>query len=158
MAEVVNTAGAVAAIIYERMQGITVANGFETNMGLTIFQGRVKVADEQVIKAEVCASIIEGIDVPEDQRLLGSAPEVKLEQRYGLVGYSVCDPDAPNEAAHRMLRDMKRAIWRNDATFDGAVKAVRYRSRDIGPRADGVNIVMALLEFGVVYVENLTKP
>lgn len=158
MADVITTAGGIAAVIYERMLAIQVANGYETDMGLTVFQGKTRVADEQVIKAKTCISVLEGIDTVQAQAARGRIPQVKLEQRYGLVGYSVCDPSAPNVAAHQLLRDMKRAIWNGDATFGGQVLAVNYLSRDIGPRPDGVNIVMALLEFGVEYTENLTDP
>lgn len=152
----INTASRVAALVYERATGITVANGYETDLGTAVFQGKVKVADEQVLETKFCLSVIEGIDTIEARP--GRVPNVKVEQRYGLVAYGVCDPNAPNETAHKMIRDIKRAIWRGNGTFDDQVILVRYLGRDIGPRADGVNIVMALVEFGVQYVEDLTKP
>ncbi len=155
---VINTAAGVAAVIYDRILRITMENGFETDMGRTVFQGKTKVADEQVKDAGSCISVIEGIDTVEDRAARGRNPLVKLEQRYGLVGYSICDPNAPNLAAHMMLRDMKKAIWHDGSTFGGTVFAVTYLSRDIGPRADGVNIVMALLEIGVQYAEDLSNP
>lgn len=158
MAEVVNTAWAVAEIVYNRVLQIKQENGYETNMGATVFQGKTRVADDQVLDAKSCLSVIEGIDVVEAQAGRGRIPLVKLEQRFGLVGYAECDPSAPNIVAHKMLRDMKRAIWHDGANFGGAVLEVKYLSRDIGPRADGVNIVMALIEFGVQYAEDLTKP
>lgn len=158
MAEVINTAGGVAAVIYERILRIKKADGFETDMGLQPFQGKTKVADEQIKEVGFAISVLEGIDVVQNRAARGRVPLVKLEQRYGLVGYGVCDPSAPNVVAHAMLRDMKRVIWGGDSTFGDRVLAVNYLSRDIGPRADGVNIVMALLEIGVEYTEDLTKP
>lgn len=153
------TASQVAAEIYARMQDIKIENGYETNMGLTVFQGKVKVADEQVQEAISCVSVIEGIDVVQQQAAQGRLPAVRVEQRYGLVGYAVCDLDQPNLAAHAMLRDFKRSIWKGgDSTWGGKVRSVLYRSRDIGPRPDGVAIVMALLEIGVEYAEELGQP
>ena len=153
---VYTTATEVANEIYARLQQITMANGYETDMGLQVFQGRVKVADEQV--APSCVSVIEGIDSVQQQAARGRMPIVKVEQRYGLVGYSVCDQSQPNVAAHKMLRDMKRALWHDGSTFGDRVLSVNYLSRDIGPRADGVGIVMALLEIGVEYAEQLGQP
>ena len=153
-----NTAGGVAAIIYGRILRIKKADGFETDMGLQPFQGKTKVADEQIIEKGFAISVLEGIDVVQEQANRGRMTLVKLEQRYGLVGYGICDPSTPNVTAHAMLRDMKRVIWDGDSNFGGQVLAVRYLSRDIGPRADGVNIVMALLEIGVEYAEDLSQP
>lgn len=158
MAEVINTAAGVAAVLYQRLLAIQIANGYETNMGLTVFQGKTRVADEQVEQSGACLSVIEGIDTIENQAARGRSPLVKIEQRYGLVGYAVCDPNAPNIAAHAMLRDMKKAVWSPPANWDDQVYSIVYKSRDIGPRADGVNIVMALLEIGVVYAEDLSNP
>lgn len=158
MAEVLNTAAGVAAVLYERLLAIQVANGYETDMGLTVFQGKIKVADEQILAVGSCLSVIEGIDTIEAQAARGRSPLVKLEQRYGLVGYAVCDANAPNIAAHQMIRDMKRAVWAEPANWGDRVYSIVYKSRDIGPRADGVNIVQALLEIGVTYAEDLTQP
>lgn len=153
------TASEVAAEVYARVQDIKIENGYETEMGRTVFQGKVKVVDEQVQQAIYCVSVLEGIQVVEEQAAQGRLPAVRVEQRYGLVGYAVCDLDQPNLAAHAMLRDFKRAIWKGgDSTWGGKVRSVQYRTTDIGPRPDGVAIVMALLEFGVEYAEQLGQP
>jgi len=90
-----------------------------------------------------------------------------VTQHYALVGYMPCDPDYPNDAAHQVISDFKRAIFRLPAdvvdyeqvsgtrSFGGRVKSVHYLGRTIGPRADGRAIVFAMIEIAVVYVEQL---
>lgn len=151
-----NTAGGVAAIITERLGRIRTADGYESDIGRRIFRGRRKVHDEQVDTG--CVSVIEGVDKPTD-RVGGRLAETMLEQHYGLVAYvPLLADEEPNDAAHRALRDMKRAIFDKDATFNQQVKEVKYIGRDIGAREDGVQIVLAVLEIAVVYVETLITP
>jgi hypothetical protein len=42
--------------------------------------------------------------------------------------------------------------------LNGQVKRVEYLGRDIGPRSDGEAIVLAIIEIGVQYVENVATP
>lgn len=136
-----------------RLAQITIANGYETNIGATIFEGRLDVNDADV----PCASMIEGNDTVHTAP--GRSALWKVEQRYGLVGYATCDPSRPNAAAHAMLRDLKRAMFKTngkaDATFGGKALHVEYKGRNIAPRADGAPIVMAILEIAVVFAESL---
>jgi hypothetical protein len=150
---VYTSADEIVAELKARLAQITKANGFETDIGVTTFEGRVQVNDEDV----PCSSIIEG-----DDTLItspGRSALWKLDQNYVLVGYAQCDADNPGTTARAIIRDLKRAVFRSngkaDATFGGKVLEVNYRGRNIGPRADGVGIVMGLIEIAVVYVESL---
>lgn len=152
-----NTAGGVSAIVSERLSQISKANGFETDCGTRIFRGRRKVEKEQV-GTTGCILILEGRDIPE-QQIGGRLAQVLLLQEYGIVAFVPIEgTEEPNDAAHRALRDMKKAIWKSDATFGQQVKEVRYQARDIGVREDGTNHVEVLLEIGVVFVESLITP
>lgn len=142
----------VAAEIATRMAAITVANGCETDIGLRVFRGRRKIEDDMV----PCAVLIEGSDVVRDQP--GKLPTASIDQSYVLGGYVACDPDNPNDAAHAVIRDIKRAMFKGNATFGKSVLHVKYKGRDIGPRTDGVAIVFAIVEITVTYVEDLTNP
>lgn len=137
---------------------ITTANGYETDIGARVFRGRLKIDPTHV----PCAVLIEGEDRPGDQQQRTS---LKITQDYVLGGYVQCDPDHPNDAAHAVLRDIKKALFRRRSgdvieqqNFDGRVKAVRYVGRDIGPRADGEAIVFAVVHIEVDYAETLTPP
>lgn len=152
----INKAGEVAAIVSERMARIKIADGFETDIGQKIFRGRRKVSEDQV--GTGCVSIIEGTDDVREQ-LGGRLAEARIKQLYGLVAYlRLRSDEEPNDAAHRALRDMKRVIWAGDATFGGKVRAVSYRGRDMGLRDDGVDIMVAVLEIEVEFVETLITP
>ena len=143
------------------LAGISKANGFETDIGLQVFRGKRRIDDTAV----PCAVLLEGEDNPESAQ--GDASQVVV-QSYVLGGYAECDPDNPNDRAHEIISDIKRALFqitdptreeqiRGTTTFGGRVKSVSYRGRDIGPRADGVPIVFAVVHIDVKFVERLDQ-
>lgn len=142
------------------MAGITIANGYETDIGVRVFRGKRKIDDSHV----PCAVLLEGEDKPGGTQ--GSASQ-QVTQSYVLGGYVECDPDNPNDAAHAIIADIKKAVFTladptraeeisGTTTFGGRVKSVTYTGRDIGPRTDGVPIVFAVVHIDVVFVEQLT--
>lgn len=156
MSEVVNTASGVAALVKERIGRIKVVDGFATDIGNTVFAGKVLVADEDVPEGG-CVSIIEGTDTVNARP--GKIPNAVVEVRFGMVCYLHCDPDNPAVVCHDAIRDVKKVIFAGrNATFDDKVVLVKYLGKDIGPRADGTKIVMALVEISVSYVEDLSNP
>lgn len=143
----------IAKLIEARMQQITVAGGYETDIGTRVLRGARKVDDSWV----PCSVIIEGNDKPEQSPSLKSAV-VKIEQNYVLGGYTQCDPQNPNDAAHKIIRDLKKAMFADGANLAEKVVKIEYKGRDIGPRTDGVAIVFAIIELTVTYVEKLSEP
>ena len=148
-----NTAAAVSAEIKRRLQGILLTNACETDIGRDIMLGRRKLPGDD---RPPCIVVLEGGDDPRDQP--GRLPSVLISQAYVIDGFDICDPDDPNTKGHAIIRDLKRAIFKGDATLGGAVKSVTYLGRDIGPRADGVALVQARILISVEYVEDLTNP
>ena len=142
------------------LAGITKAHGYETDIGVRVYRGRRKIDDDAV----PCAVIIEGEDHPGGTQ--GPSAQ-QVVQSYALGGYAQCDPDHPNDTAHQIISDLKKAVFGlpADATraeqatgtrsFGGRVKKVEYKGRDIGPRADGVAIVFAVVHIDVTFVEHL---
>lgn len=144
-----NRSADVAAEIVSRMSGITVANGYQTDIGTLVFQGRRNISDNSI----PCSVLIEGTDDVTDQ---SARNVVRLRQHYVVGGYVECDPDNPNVAAHKVLRDIKKALFKDGDRWGGKVQKVTYDGRDIGPRADGEPIVFAVVHFSVEYAETLT--
>lgn len=142
----------VGLAIGEALAGITIANGAETDIGTAVHYGRTHIEDHEI----PCVSIMEGNDAVEHN---ARAPQVKVSQRYGLVAYvRIAEGQTPNSAAHAAIRDMKRSIFAGDGTFGRRAISTRYIGRNIGPRADGADIVLALIEIDVTYAENLVEP
>jgi hypothetical protein len=158
MSNLLQSADLVAQEIASRMARITVALGAETDIGTTVFRGRRKIDDEMI----PCSVLIEGEDAPHGTAGRTVTIDQRVVQRYVLIGYAKCDADNPNDVAHRIIRDLKRSIFRTNGigsrNLGGTVKDVSYRGRDIGPRADGVAIVMAIIEIDVDYNEDLANP
>lgn len=152
MNTLLNTASGIAEELASRMATITKANGYNTDIGVRILRGRRHIDDGQV----PCTVVVEGLDdvAPHQSRI----PQVDITQVHILVGYDECHPDHPNDKAHLILKDLKRAIFCDGMTLGGKVRKVEYKGRDIGPRADGVGIVCASIEIEIKFVEDLTNP
>lgn len=145
----------IADEIHVRLARCMIAQGAETDLGRVTFRGRRKVDDTML----PCCSLIEGDDIPSRET---RSTYYELSQRYVVFAYLPCDPNDPNVAAHKGIRDLKRAIFRTDGkasvTWGGRVKEVAYLGRDIGPRADGAAFVIAAIEFAVTFVEDVANP
>lgn len=148
---VFNRAGDVAAEVKSRMQSISVANGFETDIGSQVFAGRRRIPADDELPAAV---ITEGDDFPDDNQ----NTRIKNLQTYLLDGFDVCDANNPNDKAHAMIRDMKKAMFGDGITFNTQVRKVTYLGRDIGPRPDGLAFVQARIMIQVEYAEDLAHP
>jgi len=153
MTQLFKSATEVAEEIETRLKRITVANGYLTDIGAAVHMGRIAIDDTMV----PCSSVIEGDDQVTNSS--GRSSLAKIGQEYALVGYAECHPDRPNDTAHKVIRDLKRAIFmtdgRQNSDFGGRVDRIDYRGRNIGPRADGAGKVMALIEITVFYTEQL---
>lgn len=141
----------IAAYLTTVLAGITKANGYNTDIGLRVFRGRRKIDEHQL----PCAVIIEGEDTPGD---VDNRLEVRITQRYVIGGYDVCDPDQPNDTAHLILKDIKKALWNREVhgtNLGKRLKSLRYDGKDIGPRTDGEPVVFAVVHAVGVFAETL---
>ena len=145
----------VSAEIIARIQTITVANGFETDIGLNVKRGRRKLPVEDEVP---CAVLIEGNDSVEDTAGRTQTAFVKVKQPYLIDGFDACDPDNPNDKAQAMIRDIKKVLFKDGRNFGGKVVEVNYQGKDIGPRADGVALVQARVAIEVSFAEDLANP
>lgn len=146
----------VAAEIKTRMQGILLSNGCETDIGRAVFMGRRKLPGDD---EPPCIMVLEGDDNTEDTAGKMNTAKIKVRQTYVIDGFDKCDPNNPNDKAHAMIRDIKRAIFGgSNRMLDGKVFAVEYMGRDIGPRPDGVALVQARVMIAVVFAEDLANP
>jgi hypothetical protein len=148
------TAEGTSDEVKRRLELCTIAQGAETDLGTTVYRGRRVISDDMI----PCAVILEGPDRVLEQQGL----RVDLEQQYLLYAYVPCDPRNPNVAAHKALRDIKRAIFVTDGKPDWnwgrRVKNVKYEGKDIGPRTDGAAFVLVIVDIAVEFVETLATP
>ncbi|UZZ64514.1 tail-completion of type 1 protein [Curvibacter phage PCA1] len=141
-------ASEIAIELSDRLSQIKTENQFGSEIGSTVLRGRRRIDDHQI----PCVVLIEGPDNPiqAQARIAQSA----ITQTYILVSYDKCHPNHPNDKAHVLIRDLKRAIFHDGTTLGDKVRKVTYVGRDIGPRGDGVDIVCATVEITVEYVED----
>jgi hypothetical protein len=146
-----------------RLETITIANGFQTDIGLTVFRGKGRIDEGDV----PCCVIYEAGDKKDGDSqaasLAGGPTRMKLSdvhlmQRYFIEGHAPCDPDHPNDAAHAIIADLKRALFDGDRSFGDRVRRLFYHGRAIGRREDGARIVNASIVVDAEIVENLASP
>jgi hypothetical protein len=145
----------VAGEIVTRLEGITLTNGAETNIGAKVFRGRRSLPGDD---EPPCCVLIEGGDEVEDSAGRTQTALIKVKQVYMIDGFDACDPNNPNVKAHAIIRDLKRALFKDGRTFGGKVVEVAYMGRDIGPRPDGVALVQARVMIEVSFAEDLANP
>lgn len=142
-----NKASEVAELLTQKLTEITKANGYLTDIGVAVRRGKRNVEDEEA----PCSVLVEGED-----RVVDSGPtQVTVDCDYAAVAYMPCDPDNPNDAAHKAIKDIKRVLFGGGPRLDNRVKAITYKGRDIGPRADGKPLVMAVVHFTIRFAETL---
>ena len=145
----------IALELYNRVSQISKANGFNTDIGLRVFRGKRSLDAKDDVP---CVVLVEGNDTPQDESLTS----VSVSQRYVFESHDACDPDHPNDAAHLMIADLKRAIFagepKHGMRLNGKAKGMTYKGRVIGPREDGAETVFAGIHLDVLYVEDLTNP
>lgn len=151
-----NHAEAIGDVIFARLSLNTVAQGAETDIGVSVFRGKRGIQPSEM----PCITMIEAQDKPHDQS--PKSTNVEITQHYVLQAYLACDPQHPNVAGHAALRDLKRCIFSTDGKPDSrlgdAVLQVLYVGRDIAARADGTGFVTVGLEISVKYAELLSNP
>ena len=140
----------IAEEIAARVADISALNGYATNLGARVYRGKRRL-DESAIP---CAVIVEDDDTPIDEQ----RGRAKIEAHYMIEGHATCDPDNPNDTAHLIITDLKKAIFSPDAGFGGRVRDLRYLGRNISPRDDGASTVAASIEIALTYVEDLANP
>ena len=148
----------IAEYLTEVLGTIKVSNGYNTDIGATVYRGRLKHDEDRV----PYAVLIEGEDRPQEND--GGRLDVTLEQDFVLGAYVFCNVDNPNDAAHDAIADIKKAVFSSDLARkqmagarggNGRVKNLEYKGKDIGPRADGKNIVFAVVHISVTFAEDL---
>jgi len=147
-----SVANDIALAVSTRIATITIANGYNTDIGLKVMRGRKRL-DE---KSLPCAVIVE-----RDDKILDSRPsQVKISQPFIVEGHTACDADNPNDAGHKIIADIKKAIFATKLKYgtDGQVITVNYTGKSIAPREDGMSVVAAAVEITVEFVEILANP
>lgn len=155
-AKPIKFSGELGQYLTDILKQIRVANGYETDIGTKVFRGKLR-HDQDLVPYTV---LVEGEDSPDDQ----GVDEILTRQEYAVGAYVACDADNPNDAAHAAIRDIRRAIFTRGEgparkRLGNRVREVKYLGKDIGPRADGVPIVFAIVHFEITFVESLVgKP
>ena len=156
--EIFKKSSDIAEYLTTVLQAIRVTNGYKTDIGATVYRGRLKHDEDRV---PYCV-LIEGEDRPQEND--GGRLDVTLEQDFVPGAYVFCNVDNPNDAAHLAPKDTKKAVFSSDLARkqmagarggNGRVKNMEYKGKDIGPRADGKNIVFAVVHISVTFAEDL---
>ena len=100
---ILNTAEQIALELSARVGEISIANGYNTDIGIKNYRGRLKIDQDDI----PCCVVVEGADTIGKSTGLQN---IQVFQEYVLGGYAFCDPDNPNDTAHKIIKDLKRAV------------------------------------------------
>ena len=124
----------IAAELAARVAQISIANGYRTDIGQQVFDGRRHLDETHM----PCTVIFADDDDPAGAQ---------------------CDPDHPNVVGRKIVSDLKKAVFSGDLTFgDKRAVACRYGGRSSSPRPDGLALISANIVVVVDVVENLAAP
>ena len=137
--------------IDQLLAGITIAGGYQTDIGLRHFRGRRNLDGSSA----PCVSLIEGPDEPQDQG--AGREQVVIRQHYAISAHVPCDPDNPNDAANDAVEDIRHALFRQGVTLGGAIKKLDYNGREIGTRADGEATVQVVVHVSALMAQDLVR-
>lgn len=143
-------ASEIALEINSRLQQITVANGYATDIGLRVYRGRRKLDPAQL----PCAVLVND----EDACVSGQDKRCVTKATYQLEGHSPCDAENPGDVGHQIVADLKKAIFSGDLSFGKTVLSIDYKGRTIEPREDGLSLVSAAIEIDLHFTEDLAAP
>lgn len=139
----------IAKALAARVAEIKVANGYLTDVGTKVFRGRLRFDDDEL----PCTVLAELEDVPLEQP---GRQAVRIKQAYVLEAHArTMDPNNPNDYCHKILFDLKRAVFAHKDALHPQVKRIEYRSRAIGQKEEGTDLVFASIRIAVEYAETL---
>jgi len=148
----------IANALRARLERIQRRNGYETDAGLTVFEGRTQIDPDRL----PCVVMYEPEDTVGNTRgregALPSGVWALNTQPFEFEARAECDPDHPNRTARALIADIKRAIFSDDLTLGGLVTRIGYTGRLIDSRTFGSEIVGAVVKVEVVFNENVANP
>ncbi len=146
------TRQAILDAIRTRLAGITVANGFATDAGLTLLLGETPRLGSD--DPDIAIAIVVGADDPQYQ---GANLSITLPVELHAIARP--DLDQPWVAVETVLADIKRAIELEDRTLDGLVpRRLERGSTQTLERETGEDVVGVSVTYLASYVEGWGAP
>lgn len=149
-------ASELAQGITKALEKITKANGYQTDIGLRVYRGRVTTT----LSSVPFVVLKEGKDSVADSKVT----EVVLRQPYIIEGVSACEMDNPNDVGHQILADIKKALFSGTLEkgskfrFGTVACELEYKGRFIAQREEGSAVVTTTVVIECKYPEDLTNP
>jgi len=143
------------------LANITIANGYNTDMGTNVVWGKISNTSDQM----PCVFLIDGDAANKDNdevpNVKGRARtlNIKVRKRIIIEAHVACDPNRPNAAGHDALNDIKALMMDGDRSFDGISMSTLWISDTFGRREDGVAVIPVLSQFDITYcLDFVPKP
>lgn len=147
----------VLAALADRLAAIRTADGYNTDAGQHVFQGRIYLDEDTDLPA---LSIIENLEQPTTAQVDG--PLVRESTPYQVQGLIACDTRDPLLAGHQLLADIKRAVLRNPAgpefeeLLPGA--SLEYTGRQVFQRLESSRFVEVHVLLTITHCEQYGDP
>lgn len=144
-----------------RLQGITTANGFETNIGLNVSRAR-RTFDKAALPA---VTIFETAAPPSDGAASESSASYTVAQSFVVIAHVIAEQATTGRKLGLARADIKRALMQPDdegrygiSDVDGKIGALAFAGSDANPRQDGAVSESCAVSFVAIYQEGYGDP
>lgn len=142
----------ITKAIQGALESIQIANGYQTDAGLRISRGRLRISRDEVFPL---ISIHEG----EEDVIKRVGPSVvQLRLPVTVEGFVESDPVNPLDSAHVLLADIKRSLFPALSEQRGLIINTEYLGRIISPPEDGSSYSSVSVHLAVEWGEELSNP
>ena len=125
------------------------------DIGERVYKGRFSFDDDDTYPLLTVQEVSESNDNPDSPIL----QKVKINKRISVHGLAdISDMNNPNDTAHGLISDIKKAIFSGDPRLNGDCISVKYIGSSISAKEDSVTKVSCTVDLAVVYAENLLNP
>lgn len=134
-----------------RLQTVTTGNGYYTNAGNSVSQGRAYYSASSELPVIAITPNENGDEVEARQT---HSTKYKLANDFIIEGHIVTTSDLTE--VYQLGRDIVRSVLGTDLRLDNRAIEVVYKNQIILPPNDGNNISVVRITVGVVYHEDLS--
>jgi len=142
----------VTKAVQASLEKITIAEGFETDAGLSITRGRRRISPEENFPLLV---IHEG-----KEEVVGKRGDTVVHLRLPITieGFLAVDAMNPLDSSHQLLADIKRSLYPSLSSHRGLIIQSEYLGREIIPPEDGSSYSSVSVHLAVEWGEELSNP
>lgn len=144
--------------IVDRLETISVANGYNTDAGSHVFRGRTYIDEDNELPG---LTVIENDEQGTEAQVSGT--QVRETTGYEVHGLITADPNNPLDAGHQLVADIKRALFQHPSgpefeTLPKSGATLEYLGRQVLSSPLGSELAEVMVQLNVSHSEQYGNP